>query len=277
MTYDSTTVLSALLAAIKNEANEIQFYNDLSTFAPNQKHKHKIYNIIEDETKHLQQFIDLYVRLTGTKPIYEVSKIVINSYEKAIEEAIDDEIRDYDFYRSLVLKTNNPFIQNVLLQAYMDEIKHAVQLSNLRNMEKVTSSPNPVILKDYGPEPIVMNIEDATIQNTNFRTALWTGKHLQLTLMSIDVESDIGLENHPTTDQFLRIEQGEGIVMMGDKKDQLTFKKNVHDDDIIIVPAGKWHNIINTGNRPLKIYSIYAPPEHPIETIHISKENENHA
>jgi len=77
---------------------------------------------------------------------------------------------------------------------------------------------NPIILKDYGPHPFVVNIEEATKQNNNFRTALWTGSHLQLTLMSINVGEDIGLENHPNLDQFIRIEEGQGLVKMGDQK-----------------------------------------------------------
>lgn len=126
-------------------------------------------------------------------------------------------------------------------------------------------------LEDYGPEPFVINIEEATTQNNTFRTALWTGKHLQVTLMSIPVGSDIGLEVHPSTDQFLRIEEGQGLVKMGDSRDNLNFQKTVSDDFAIVIPAGKWHNVVNTGNRPLKLYSIYAPPHHPHGTVHQTK------
>lgn len=134
--------------------------------------------------------------------------------------------------------------------------------------------PNHSIkLKDYGPKPFVVNIEEATKQNNNFRFALWTGCYLQLTLMSIRVGQDIGLEMHPDLDQFIRIEQGQGIVKMGDKKDKLDFRKKVSDDYAIFIPAGKWHNLINTGREPLKLYSIYAPPEHPHGTVHKTKED----
>lgn len=126
----------------------------------------------------------------------------------------------------------------------------------------------PAALTDYGPEPFVINIDGATIRNNTFRTALWTGKYLQLTLMSINVGEDIGLENHPRLDQFLRIEQGRGLVKMGSSKDNLSFQRYVSENDAIIVPAGTWHNLVNTGNRPLKLYSIYAPPEHPKGTVH---------
>jgi mannose-6-phosphate isomerase-like protein (cupin superfamily) len=128
-------------------------------------------------------------------------------------------------------------------------------------------------LKDYGPEPFVVNIKQATLQNDNFRTALWTGKYLQLTLMTINVGEDIGLEMHPDVDQFIRIEQGQGLVMMGDDKDNLSYRQRVYEDYAIFIPAGKWHNVINTGRVPLKLYSIYAPPEHPRGTVHKTKKD----
>ena len=138
----------------------------------------------------------------------------------------------------------------------------------------------PPKLKDYGPNPFVINIEEATKRNNYFRLALWTGEYLQLTLMTIGVGEDIGLEMHPDVDQFLRIEQGQGLVKMGDKKNMLDYQRNVCDDYVIFVPAGKWHNLINTGNIPIKLYSIYAPPEHPHGTIHKTKkdaeEDEHH-
>ncbi len=126
-------------------------------------------------------------------------------------------------------------------------------------------------LKDYGPQPFVANINAATKQNDTYRTALWTGHHLQVTLMSINVGEDIGLEIHPDVDQFLRIEQGQGIVQMGKRRNQLNFQRNVYDDSAIMIPAGTWHNVINTGNIPLKLYSIYAPPNHPFGTVHVTK------
>lgn len=137
-------------------------------------------------------------------------------------------------------------------------------------------------LKDYGPQPFVVNINEATKQNNTFRTAVWTGKHLQVTLMSINVGEDIGLEIHPSIDQFIRVEEGQGIVRMGKNKNNLDFQRNVSDDFAIMIPAGTWHNIINTGNKPLKVYSIYAPPQHPSGTIHKTKadaqaaERDNH-
>ena len=134
--------------------------------------------------------------------------------------------------------------------------------------EHVTEQDSEVVLKDYGAEPTVLDIEAYTMSNDNFRTALWTGTKLQVTLMSISVDGEVGLEQHPDTDQFLRIEDGQGKVVMGDDKESLTFTKIAEKDFAIFVPAGKWHNIINTGDKPLKLYSIYSPVEHPHGTIH---------
>lgn len=131
-------------------------------------------------------------------------------------------------------------------------------------------------LRDHGKRPYVVNIDQAAKQNKNYRTAIWTGEHLQVTVMSIDVGDDIGLEVHPDVDQFLRIEEGKGMVQMGDRKDRLNFKTKVYKDDAIMVPAGKWHNVTNIGNRPLKLYTIYAPPEHPFGTIHRTKADAMH-
>lgn len=126
-------------------------------------------------------------------------------------------------------------------------------------------------ISDYGPEPFVTNIDKATQRNTNYRTALWTGKHLQLTLMSIPVGGEIGLEMHPDTDQFLRIESGNGLAVMGPIATRLNYQRPVSDGYAVFVPAGTWHNIINTGNSPLKIYTIYAPPHHPHGTVEATK------
>jgi mannose-6-phosphate isomerase-like protein (cupin superfamily) len=134
--------------------------------------------------------------------------------------------------------------------------------------DKTTEQNTDVILKDYGAEPTVLNIDEYTMSNDNFRTALWTGTKLQVTLMSIPTGGEIGLEQHPETDQFLRIEDGKAKVMMGDSKESLTFVKMAEKDFAIIIPTGKWHNIINTGDKPLKLYSIYSPVEHPHSTVH---------
>nr|WP_269135886.1 cupin domain-containing protein [Sporosarcina cyprini] len=126
-------------------------------------------------------------------------------------------------------------------------------------------------LEDFGRQPFVINIEKAAKQNNAFRKAIWTGENLQVTLMSINVGDDVGLEVHPNVDQFVSIEDGEGYISIGDTRDNLYFRKRVSAKDAIMIPAGKWHNLINTGNRPLKLFTIYAPPEHPFGTIHATK------
>ena len=124
---------------------------------------------------------------------------------------------------------------------------------------------------DIGPAPLVVNIEKDTIENSNYRTTLWTGVNLQITLMSVDPGDDIGLEVHSTHDQFLRIEQGQATVNMGPNQTELqTWTAN--PSDAIVVPAGTWHNLISIGEEPLRVYSIYAPPQHPHGTVHITKE-----
>lgn len=125
--------------------------------------------------------------------------------------------------------------------------------------------------EDSGPRPSVINIEKATLQNSNFRMAIWTGEHLQLTLMRIPAGGEIGLEMHPQLDQFLRIESGTGLVKMGCSRELLSFQSSVSDGCAILVPAGTWHNLINTGSRPIKLYSLYAPPQHPHGTVHKTK------
>lgn len=127
------------------------------------------------------------------------------------------------------------------------------------------------IITDFGPKPFVIDINKATINNDTFRTALWTGNNLQLTLMSIPVGGDIGLEMHSHVDQFLRIEEGQGLVQMGNTKENLYISQPVYDDIAIFIPANTWHNLINTGKIPIKLYSIYAPPNHPRGTIHQTK------
>ncbi|TDM11915.1 cupin domain-containing protein [Macrococcus lamae] len=127
--------------------------------------------------------------------------------------------------------------------------------------------------EDQGKKPFVDNIEGMTLENENFRTTIWTGKKLQVTLMTIQPGDDIGLEKHEGIDQFLRVEQGEGLCQMGSTKKNLDFEKKVKADDAIIVPADTWHNVTNNGKKPLKIYSIYAGPDHKKGTVHETHED----
>lgn len=146
--------------------------------------------------------------------------------------------------------------------------------STMYNYNNKGNAGDAVEYKDYGAEPFTINLKNAALQNTYFTRALWTGKCLQLTLMSINPKEDVGLEVHPHTDQFLYIVRGSAVTKMGDRKDNLDYQRNVYENHAVIIPAGKWHNLINTGNTPLKLFSIYAPPEHPRGTIHKTKADE---
>ena len=144
---------------------------------------------------------------------------------------------------------------------------------NSRNKKQRRNEQPSQLLHDYGPYPFAVDIEKATKANTNFRTALWTGPHLQLTLMSLQPGEDIGLEQHNHLDQFIRLEQGRGMVMMGDNPNSPSLQQVVTEGDAFIIPAGTWHNLTNIGNVPIKLYSIYAPVQHPFGTVHVTKED----
>ena len=119
-------------------------------------------------------------------------------------------------------------------------------------------SQKPVI-HDIGPKPNAFDIENATKDNANYRTVAWSGKYLQVTLMSIEPGQSIGLEAHPDTDQFLRLDAGQGQCKMGPTKDNLNFVQDVEDGWCITVPAGTWHDVVNTGDEPMRLYAVYAP------------------
>lgn len=131
-------------------------------------------------------------------------------------------------------------------------------------------------IRDNGREPIVFNIRHATNMNRNFRTTLWTGGNLQLTLMSIPVGCDIGVEMHHDVDQFIRIESGRAKVYFGNSRNTLREAEVVNENYAVLIPAGTWHNIVNIGNCPLKVYSLYAPPQHPFGTVHKTKADAEH-
>jgi mannose-6-phosphate isomerase-like protein (cupin superfamily) len=121
---------------------------------------------------------------------------------------------------------------------------------------------------DIGPDPQSFDLEQATLENTSYRRVAWSGKYLQLTLMSIPAGEDIGLEAHPETDQFLRLDGGRGRVQMGSSKDHLDFDREVEDGWAIFVPAGTWHNVTNLGDEPMQLYAVYAPVHHAAGKVH---------
>ena len=111
----------------------------------------------------------------------------------------------------------------------------------------------------------VANIEELTTENVDFRHVLYTGKNVQLVLMSLKPGQDIGQETHKTHDQFFRIEKGKGEISI----DGVTHK--LKSGAGIVVPAGATHNLINTGDKPMKIYTIYGPPNHVDQLVQGSK------
>ena len=131
-------------------------------------------------------------------------------------------------------------------------------------------------IRDYGCEPFVFNIYHAATMNENFRTTLWTGRDMQLTLMSIPVCGDIGVEMHPDVDQFICVESGRAKVYVGSCRNNLEEKACVDSGYAILLPRGTWHNVVNVGNGALKLYSLYAPPQHPYDTVHRTKADAEH-
>jgi mannose-6-phosphate isomerase-like protein (cupin superfamily) len=107
-------------------------------------------------------------------------------------------------------------------------------------------------------------IEEQTLENTYFRQVLFTGKHVQLVVMCLRPGEEIGDEVHPDVDQFFRIEQGEAKFVFSENQE-----RPVRDGDAVVVPAGTYHNVINTSTTvPLKLYTLYSPPNHPDGTVH---------
>lgn len=124
---------------------------------------------------------------------------------------------------------------------------------------------------DPGSVPYTLHLEQAAKRNHNFRTVLWTGNHFQLTVMCIPFRGEIGLELHPDTDQLIRVEDGQARIRMGKNREQLEHCHCLRTGDVILIPKGTWHNVFNTGNRMLKLSSVYAPAQHPRGTVHPTK------
>ena len=122
-----------------------------------------------------------------------------------------------------------------------------------------------------GDKPELIDIRRAALSNDYFRREIWTGEHAQITVMSIPVGGEVGLEIHNENDQFLCIEYGIASVYMGETKQGVRFVGNVNPNYVVAVPAGTWHNVINEGGVPLKLFAVYAPPHHPKGTVHRTK------
>jgi len=111
----------------------------------------------------------------------------------------------------------------------------------------------------------VVNIEEETKKNEYFRRVLYTAGNSQLVVMTLKPGEEIGMEKHDNLDQFIRLEEGEAKVVLDGKETA------IEDDWAVVIPAGTWHNVVNTGKGPLQLYTIYSPPQHPHGTIHKTK------
>lgn len=115
----------------------------------------------------------------------------------------------------------------------------------------------------------VTNIEDDTLENKDYRRVLYTGRNMQLVLMTLQPGEEIGMETHEEHDQFIRVEAGTGTVILDGEKHELS------DGIAVVIPAGVEHNVINSSARePLRLYTLYGPPEHPDGTVHHTKRDE---
>jgi mannose-6-phosphate isomerase-like protein (cupin superfamily) len=135
--------------------------------------------------------------------------------------------------------------------------KYCFSIAMGRNMTKEVQTMTGYV----GP------IEKATLNNSFFRQVLFTGKYSQLVVMCLQANEEIGNEVHPNVDQFFRIEEGNAKFVFNDKEEHL-----VGDGDAVVVPAGTYHNVINASStKPLRLYTIYTPPNHPDRTVHKTK------
>lgn len=115
----------------------------------------------------------------------------------------------------------------------------------------------------------VTNIERATLENQDYRRVLFTGKHTQLVLMMLRPGEEIGLETHGGHDQFIRVEEGTGYVQLGKERHDLS------DGSAVVIPSGTAHNVVNSSRtQPLRLYTLYSPPEHPDGTVQRTKADE---
>ena len=124
---------------------------------------------------------------------------------------------------------------------------------------------------EEGAKPCLINIRGEVLRNQNYRKVIWTGEYLQVTVMSIPVGGEIGLEMHNDLEQLIKVESGFANVYMGDTMKKVKFVGKINADCAMVIPAGAWHNVVNACSCPLKVYSVYAPPKHSSCTVHKTK------
>jgi len=111
-------------------------------------------------------------------------------------------------------------------------------------------------LVDHGPNPFIVDIDKETEKNYDYKKSLWVGHYLKATLMNLPVGHELGLDMHPNADLYIRIEDGDAKVQIGNTKENLYLSQHIDDDFSIFVPAGTWFNLANTGEKPLKLNVI---------------------
>lgn len=261
------------LENLQKDAVTIQLLDQLSSSTNEQQYLNTINYTREIKLRNINQLDYLYRNITGNAPSYQTGNEARGNRELGIQDVVERCIEDYEENYKASLKSSSSAVQQLHYQLSSVGYMAANQLYNFyhysRNSESGTTLNRQ--LEDQGGEPFVIDIEEAAEQNTAYRTAIWTGEHLQVTLMSIPVGDNIGLEVHPNHDQFVRIEDGDGLVQMGNQENNITYRRQLSDSSAVMIPAGTWHNITNTGDEPLKLYTIYAPPEHPFGTVHQTK------
>lgn len=131
--------------------------------------------------------------------------------------------------------------------------------------------------EDHSASGGVVSLAKATLYNRYYRREMWTGDHLQITVMSIPIGGEVGKEIHEDLDQILVVVQGSASVFMSKEKGELPFVGEATEGSAILVPAETYHNVINDGRTPLKMFSVYAPPKHPVGTLQATKEDADKA
>ncbi|MGN0153044.1 MAG: cupin domain-containing protein [Lachnospiraceae bacterium] len=126
---------------------------------------------------------------------------------------------------------------------------------------------------DYGPDLYVANVKQLAVHNCNFRTAVWAGGHMQMTVMQIPPCGEVGMEIHEDTDQIIRVECGTAMLQVQSCSCEGNKEWYLYTGDTAFIPMGTWHNIVNVGSCPLRLSSIYAPPHHPRGTVHRTKKD----
>lgn len=126
--------------------------------------------------------------------------------------------------------------------------------------------------RTFDNHPYVVDLDELINRNKHYRTIIWTGEKMQLVVMTLAPQQEAGLEIHRKADQFILIEDGIGVCQMGPEKDELNFERTLLENTAVFIPMNTWHNIINTSDKPLKLYTIYSGPEYEPGTIHETKD-----